>query len=114
MKYKVEIWISFNYGAQSLVFSKTMILPFIPFFGLWITEKQNGVENVIKLENDDYTTSIIDYNVNEDLVYINCRNFWKYQVSDETIDNTLEAYLKTDWERNDSTDINVLKSLMKK
>jgi hypothetical protein len=111
--YKTEIWISFNYGGWNLVFSKKFELRFVPFFGLQLTETVNGdYENEIKLNNNDYTITTIDYNINNDQFDIDIRNHWKYPVSDETIDDTIKNFKLHSWDRHDNTNIDDLKELM--
>ena len=111
--YKTEIWISFNYGGWNLVFSKNFELSFIPFFGLQLTETiDEDNENKIKLNNNDYTITTIDYNITNDQFDIDIRNHWKYPVSDETIDDTIKLFGLHNWNRQDNTNIDDLKELM--
>ena len=41
------------------------------------------------------------------------RNIWRFAISDETIDDELEIFANTGWERMDTTDVDSLKKLMK-
>lgn len=111
--YKTEIWISFNYGGWNLVFSKNFDLPFVPFFDLQLTETVNDdYEHVIKLNNNDYTITTIDYNINNNQFDIDIRNIWRYPVSDETIDEAIKRFKLHNWYRHDNTNIDELKELM--
>ncbi len=106
---KNEIWVSFNYGAWSLVFSKTIDLPFTPFLGLGLIINDEK-EYEVKFENNDYCKTLISYNLEKNQFEINVRNVWKRPVSDETIDYVIEMF--SDWERHDQTNVVVLKELM--
>lgn len=108
---KNEIWVSYNYGGRALVFSKDLNLPFPPFFGLGIIINDEK-EHTIFLENNDYCTTIISYNLEKEQVEINVRNVWRRPVSDETIDETIDMF--SDWQRHDNEDVNLLKELMGK
>jgi hypothetical protein len=110
--YKYLICISFNYGCWNLVFSKNFELPFIPFFGLQLTEVVDDDENEIKLNNNDYIITTIDYNINNAQFDIHIRNHWKYPVSDETINDTIKTHQLHNWNRHDNTNIDDLKELM--
>lgn len=102
-----EIWISFNYGGYSLVFSKTFELPFTPFYGMWLTDGDNQIE----FSTNDYNQTVINYDIDKGEFEINLREYWKRPVSDETIDDVIETY--KDWKRRDITNIKELKELMK-
>lgn len=106
---KNNIWVSFNYGGWSLVFSKTIELPFAPFFGLGIITNDEK-EHEVKLENNDYCRTVISWNLDKQQFEINVRHIWRNPVSDETVDSTLLEF--SDWKRHDITDIQDLKDLM--
>lgn len=115
MKYKTEIWISYNYGGWSLIYSKVFDLPFVPFFGLGlIFDDANEYE--IKLENSDsfFSLSItnISYNIEKEQFEVDIRNVWKKTVSDDTIDSVIKKF--SNWEKRHNTDIDSLKNLMKR
>lgn len=109
--YKNNIWVSFNYGSHSLVYSKYITLPFVPFLGFSIIVNDEK-EYEIELVNNEYCHTTIKWNIEKEQFEINIRNVWKFPVSDETIDYILEEF--SDWERHDQTDIESLKNLMKK
>jgi hypothetical protein len=104
-----EIWVSFNYGGWSLVFSKYYELPFTPFFGLGIIIN-NKKEYIIKLENDNYCSTDISWNIEKQQFDINVRNIWRHPVTNDTIDYELEIF--SDWKRHDNTNIQDFKELM--
>ncbi len=107
---KTEIWVSFNYRGYSLVYSKTILLPFAPFFGLSIITNDE-MEYEIRLINDNYCRTTISYNLQKQQFEVNVRNIWKQPVTRETVDGVIEEF--SDWERKDITNINDLIELMK-
>jgi hypothetical protein len=111
---KVRINISFAYGGWSIVFEKEFLLPFVPFFGMELSETFGDHTNEISLYNNDFTKTSIEYNITENLFDIYIRNFWRYGVTDETVDDIIDIYQRTGWTREDSTDIEELKKIMKK
>ena len=112
----IEIEVSFNYGGYTICFSKCIELSFVPFFGLELSEKINDEEeNSVKLVNNDNCVTIIDYNITEDKFYIYVRNNWtRFGVSDEYLDEIIDNFLKSNWIREDNTNISDLKELMLK
>ena|ERR1035437_833842 len=106
---KTEIVVSFNYGGSSMVYRKTIDLPFIPFFGLEIITNDEK-EYVIKLENNDYCAAKIYFNLEKQQFEINVKNHWKYPVTDETVDYVVEQF--SDWEQVHISNIASLKELM--
>ena len=106
---KNEIHVSFNYGYHSLIFKKILDLPFSPFYGLSITIDSEKEYNIV-LENNDYCTTIIDWDFQKNRFFVDIRNSWKYEVSPETIDDIFKKFLS--WERLDSINIEELKKLM--
>lgn len=108
---QTEIWVSYNYGGSSLVFSKTIDLPFTPFFGMGIIINDEKKYS-IKLENNSYCSTGIDWNIDKNQFKINAINTWYRTVQDSVIDNVLDMF--SDWERHDQTDITALKELMAK
>lgn len=113
MKYKVEIWVSHNYGGWTIQYAKQFELPFPPFYGMWITESNEKHENSIRLDTNGYQLTIINYDVNENKFDITIREYWKQPVSDETIDEVIETFSDLGWTRKDYTNIKELKDLMK-
>jgi hypothetical protein len=106
---KTEIWVSFNYGGWSLVYSKIIELPFPPFIGLDIIfNDEKGYS--VTLNDNDYCSTIISYNLEKQQFEIDVRNVWKQPVTDETVDMVIEEY--SDWEKRHSTNIDDLKELM--
>lgn len=96
---KNKIFVSFSYGSHSLLFSKTIQLPFPPFYGLKIiTNEDEGCE--ITLKNDDFLFSQIAYDVEKEQFYIYVRYAWRFPITEEEIDETLEQF--SDWERSDA------------
>lgn len=108
MKYKTEIWISYNYGGWSLIYSKVFDLPFVPFIGLGIIFDDKEYE--ITLENNDYCTTEISYNLEKKQFEVNVRHTWKHLVREETIDSIIKKY--SNWE-NQHNDIDKLKELIR-
>jgi len=108
---KTEINVSFNYGGWSLDFRKKIELSFTPFYGLIIND-ENNYENHIRLDNNEHCTTQIYYDLNKKLFYVDVRNRWKFPIRDEVVDETLEIFAKTNWERVDNTNIDDLKELM--
>lgn len=107
---KTQIYTSYNYGGWSLVYKKIIELPFVPFFGLGIiTDDEKEYE--VKLVNNNYCTTTIDYNLQKQQFEIDIINVWKQPVSDETIDEVIEQF--SDWEQIHQTNISDLKKLMK-
>lgn len=111
---KIDIWVSFNYGGWMLSFSKTIELPFVPFYGLQLIENDDEHENIIKIETTEFQEALIYYYVGSDQIEINVRERWKRPVSDETIDETIEIYNHFKWIRHDTTNVDELKALMKR
>lgn len=112
--YETEINVSFNYGAQNLIFSKEFDLPFIVFYNLTLSDEKDGYINEVKICNNDCCVTTISYNTSEDSFEVYVRNIWKSPVSDETIDDIINRFKNTNWSRDDSTNIDDLKNLMKK
>lgn len=109
---KTVIYISFNYGAYSINFSKDFNFPFMPFENLSILDSNGNEEYLIELKSNDYCDVIFQYDINHDYFSIDVRNIWKWPVSNECIDETIEALEALNWKREDRTDINTLKELM--
>lgn len=116
MTYNIEFAVSFNYGAHQLFFSKIIKLPFAPFYGLIINDhtEDGNVENDIELVTNNYCNTTINYELLYDAFFVSVRNVWKWPVSPDTIDSTIDAFLKTNWKRDDTTDLIQLKELMKR
>lgn len=112
---KTEIWVTFNYGGWRIAFKKEFEFPFIPSLGIIIQdEKDGGIENTIELIETEYRGVSIYYNTLRKSFEINIREHWRYPVSDETVDGTIEMFMETDWTRCDTTNISELKDLMRK
>lgn len=109
---KTEIEVSFNYGGWGVSFSKTFDLPFAPFYGLWLYDGDKDLEHHVRLDNNDYCSTIISYDTTESTFYVNIRNVWRKAVSDDVIDHTVFTFKKAGWKREDSTNIKELKELM--
>lgn len=106
---KTQIYVSYTYYGKSLNFRRTFELPFVPFFGMKLTfDDENEWE--ICLDNDNYCTTSIDYNLEKKQFEIYVRNVWRQPILDEVIDETIEKY--SSWERIDNTNIGDLKELM--
>ena len=103
---KTEIWVSYNYGGWSLVYSKNIDLPFQPFFGLEIIFNDEK-EYSVKLNNGNTS---ISYNLEKQQFEINVRNVWKQPVTNETIDYVIEQF--SDWEKRHNVNTYDLKELM--
>ena len=109
---KTEIWISFNYGAWSLIFSKNFELPFTPFYGLYLLDTVDDNENEIHFDKNDYCDTSIEFDVLENSFLVNIRNVWKHPVRDDVVDDIISLFSNTKWKREDRTDIKELKELM--
>jgi hypothetical protein len=109
---KTEIWVSFNYGGWSLVFSKEFDFPFTPFLGLRILDEKGDFENMIELANNDYCRTIIDYKVKDNCFIVDIGNIWKYEIAEDVLDDTIKCFTNTDWIRKDTTNVDDLKELM--
>ena len=109
---KTNINISYNYGGCVLNFEKEFNLPFIPFYGLQLTDTFKNYENIIKLDNNEYIITNINYNIEDDIFNIYIRHKWNFPVSDETIYNIINIFEKTNWNRNDNTNIEELVKIM--
>lgn len=108
---KTDIWVSFNYGGWSLTFKRRFYLPFVPFYNMGLcfdSEKEYS----IRLENNEYLTTHIDYSIDKANFCVFIDECWKQPVSDETIDDVLNMY--SSWQRIDNTDDKELKELMKR
>jgi hypothetical protein len=112
MEYRTEIWVSYNYGGWSIVYSKVFDLPFVPFYGVGIIFDDKKEYKII-LENNDFCTTIISYNIEKNQFDVNIRYDWKYPTSNETID--FLTFKFSEWKKQyNSTDIDELKKIMKK
>ena len=109
---KIEVYVTFAYGAHELQFKKQFKLEFAPFYGLVLFDFTKDYENTIRLENSDYCDTTIYYDVRKKYFEINVRNRWKRPVTDETIDHEIEKFNATGWKRKDTTDVPGLKELM--
>ncbi|MVM36076.1 hypothetical protein GO755_39045 [Spirosoma sp. HMF4905] len=112
MKYKVEIWVSFNYGAWTLSFSKIVELDFAPFYGLIFIESSESNDLLIEVSEGIGRNCQIQYDLNEKAFLVDVRNWWKHAVSDETIDSTIAEFIEFGYVRQDTTDVVALKELM--
>lgn len=110
--YKVEVSVTFNYGGWALWFFKAFELPFAPFYSLWLCHNTDDFEHDVRLENNQYCSTIISYDLVANSFHVDVRNKWKQPVSDETIDGEIESFAAAGWERKDTEDIVALKRLM--
>jgi len=106
METEVELWVSFTSGFHSLVFSKTLMLTCVPFYGL-VIENDNWD---VSLDNDDYTRTSIRYDIDDKKFLINVVNNWGVNLQSETIDDTLESF--KGWKRQDTVDIDNFKNFL--
>lgn len=104
-----DFTVSFLYAGRNLIFFKSIELPFTPFFGMGILTKMDG-DVTVSLENSDTCLTEIIWNTTEQKFEVFVRNMWKYPVSDETLDETLDLF--SEWGRVDRTNINDFKELM--
>lgn len=103
---------SFNYGAWHLSFKKIFDLEFAPFYNLDLMDLNDDYENIIHIKNNDYYRSIIYYDVNKKEFEVDVTELWKRPVRDDVIDDIIEKFKKSEWERTDNTNIDQLKELM--
>jgi len=110
---KTKINVSYNYGGWNISFSKSFNFPFTPFAGMCIIDDENkDVENYIELRETDYRSIDMSYSTKDEQFYIDVRNLWNRPVRPDVIDETIDMFEKTNWERQDNTDIDKLKELM--
>jgi hypothetical protein len=107
--YKVDLWVSFNYGSNRLVYQKNIRLPFVPFIGLRIIY-DDANELDIEIKNDDYTTSVISYDLEKKQFEVNVSIYWKRPVSDEYLDEVIVNF--SGWNKKHNTNIDELKELL--
>lgn len=107
------IHISYNYGAQTLSFEKKFFLSFTPFPGLTIEDNWK-VDQEIYLGNTEYRTTFFNYRTKEGDMQVYVRENWRHGVSEKVIDEILSTMSDNGWVRTDSTDVNVLKELLRK
>lgn len=112
MSYKTELWVSFNYGAYSFRFLKTIELDFAPFYGLTLFEQKDGYDHEVEIKSNEYCESRIAYAPNTKSFVIEVKNWWKNPVTDDTIDYTLSEFRRFGYKREDTTDALALKRLM--
>lgn len=112
-KIKTTIYVSFRYCGWNLNFRKTIMLPFVPFYGLVLFDNSVDHENRIPLDNDDYTRTSIYHIIDKNRINIDWERIWKRPVSDETIDGVVSGFGATCWTRTDNTNLDELKALMK-
>ena len=113
---KVQVWVSYNYGAYSLKFVKDFDLPFAPFYNMVLFDTSDNFtdENDIRLVNNDYCDTNIIWYATDEFFEVDVRNIWKHPVTDSTIDDIIKKFFATKWDREDTEDIAKLKQLMKK
>jgi len=109
---KTGVWVSYNYGGWSLIFSKEFDLPFTPFYEMSLLDNGDGWENNVSCDNNDYRRTIIQYDIDKACFTVDVRNVWKRPVSEETIDRTISCFVEGNWKRKDTTCIKQLKELM--
>ena len=68
----------------------------------------------VELINDSGITTKIYYQAKEQYFYVNYRRYFRYPLTEEDIDGLLEGFLKSGWERYDTTDVVILKGIMSK
>lgn len=115
---KVDVWVTYHYGAQNLSFRKRFNMPFAPFFGMEIFEQINGSDNTVRLEEYEMPyygcRTVIQFRPKSGTYYVEVRNVWKKAPPLGRIDEILEIFEDTYWERKDDVDIDQLKSLMER
>lgn len=104
--YNTKISVIYTYGIYSLIFSKTINLPFVPFFGLSILIDDDDFR--IELNNDAHCRTLIDWNLQRQWFKINVRV--NAELAHYDVDGILKAH--ADWEREDDTHIEALKELI--
>lgn len=89
----VTIHLSFGFGGWSLIFEKTLILNFAPFYGLNITE--GDAEQIrVELANHEFTSTMIDYEIDNQRYFVSVRNKLSKGTSEEYIDDVLKDFPK--------------------
>ncbi len=113
---KTEICVRFCYGAYEIFFKKDFDFPFTPFYGLYMIEEDEGMENVIELTTNNYQTTTICYysggNFSIIKLHVEVRHVWGNPVRDDVVDDIIKTFTWFQWTRTDTTDLSVLKELM--
>ena len=100
-------------NLQIFHFTKEFNLPFTPVHGLEIFDEVNDVENTIRLINvDGFCSTTIQYLTKEQSFLIDVRNVWRRPVDPNVIDDEIEIFKETGWERMDITNVDDFKDLM--
>ena len=103
---KTLIYVTYNYGGWSLCFKKDVELPFTPFYDMTLTFDDTSFH----VTNNEYITSIIDYDLVKNRFLIEISNNWLGGVRDDVVDEVFDIH--SNWERIDTTDVSKLKELM--
>lgn len=109
---EVKVNVTFNYGGWTLWFSKVIDFSVTPFIGMWIDDSNEEVENYFELANNNYCTTMISYKTDINSLSIDVRNSWGKGTSIENVDETIERFIQTGWEREDSTNEKSMKDVM--
>lgn len=112
--YSTDVWVSFNYGGWSIIFSKEFDLPFVPFHSMTLFDETNEYENNVDFYTNESTYTTIMYRHPKNSFVVDVNNTWKFPVDSETIDETIKIFTDTEWTRQDTTDLTALKDLMLK
>lgn len=91
--YNTKVYVSYNYGAWSLIFKRHIMLSFPPFHGLGLIF-DNDIE--FKIDNDGYTRSTISYDVEKDQFIVDIKNKWSNNLTKGQLDCTLDTH--KNWE----------------
>jgi hypothetical protein len=110
---KIEVEVTYSYGGWDMQFSKEIEMPAAPFYGMVLFEANKDYnELMIEFVNDDYTRTMIFYEVHTGKFSVGVRKSWKKPVRPDVIDSIIANHELFKWKRQDSTDAEELKKLM--
>jgi hypothetical protein len=111
---KVLVEVTHSYGSHGICYSKMIEMPAAPFYDMSLFEYDVQYENKVDFVNDDYTRTIIFFDMRKNLFEVSVRKNWKHPVTKETLDSLIKRFSYFEWTRWDNTNIEYLKQLMRK
>lgn len=97
---KIKVCIESNvfFGKVGITFSKEFILPFIPYYGMELYDSKGDDSLIINLDNDEYNTTIIGFDLIESCFYIDTSFYYKDKaLSINSISIIVEDYISLGW-----------------
>lgn len=110
---KIEIYKNYYLGCYQIIYKKDFDLPFAPFYGLQIIDKNKEYEKVIKFINDDYLNTEIGFDTVEQHFYVCIDTKLHKNTDPNEIDYIIESFNALGWNREDYTNIETLKEIFK-